>query len=131
MNEVHRASSIKVAEVSKIIENIQRDLNIALINELAIIFDCLGIDTAEVLKAAITKWNFLHFTPGLVGGHCVGVDPYYLNYKAENIGYYPDVILAGRTIYCHIINKANGSKRDYHSRISCYNIRLNLQRKYF
>jgi UDP-N-acetyl-D-galactosamine dehydrogenase len=95
---VYRASSIKVAEAAKVIENTQRDLNIALMNELAIIFDRLGIDTSEVLEAAGTKWNFLRFTPGLVGGHCIGVDPYYLTYKAESIGYHPQVILAGRRI---------------------------------
>jgi UDP-N-acetyl-D-galactosamine dehydrogenase len=95
---VHRASSIKVAEAAKVIENIQRDLNIALMNELAIIFDKLGIDTLEVLRAAGTKWNFLPFRPGLVGGHCIGVDPYYLTYKAEILGYHPQVILAGRRI---------------------------------
>lgn len=95
---VYRASSIKVAEAAKVIENTQRDLNIALMNELAIIFDKLGIDTHEVLKAAGTKWNFLPFTPGLVGGHCIGVDPYYLTHKAEQIGYQPQVILAGRRI---------------------------------
>jgi UDP-N-acetyl-D-galactosamine dehydrogenase len=95
---VHRASSIKVAEAAKVIENTQRDLNIALMNELAIIFGRLGIDTGEVLAAAGTKWNFLKFTPGLVGGHCIGVDPYYLTYKAEEIGYHPQVILAGRRI---------------------------------
>lgn len=95
---VHRASSIKVAESAKVIENTQRDLNIALMNELAIIFDRLGIDTMEVLTAAGTKWNFLNFKPGLVGGHCIGVDPYYLTHKAEMIGYHPQVILAGRRI---------------------------------
>jgi UDP-N-acetyl-D-galactosamine dehydrogenase len=95
---VHRASSIKVAEAAKVIENTQRDLNIALMNELAIIFDKVGIDTLEVLKAAGTKWNFLPFRPGLVGGHCIGVDPYYLTHKAEMIGYHPQVILAGRRI---------------------------------
>jgi UDP-N-acetyl-D-galactosamine dehydrogenase len=95
---VHRASSIKVAEAAKVIENTQRDLNIALMNELAIIFDKLGIDTMEVLNAAGTKWNFLPFRPGLVGGHCIGVDPYYLTHKAEMIGYIPQVILAGRRI---------------------------------
>ncbi|MGG3842606.1 nucleotide sugar dehydrogenase [Anoxybacillus kestanbolensis] len=95
---VYRASSIKVAEAAKVIENTQRDLNIALMNELAIIFDKLGIDTAEVLEAARTKWNFLPFTPGLVGGHCIGVDPYYLTHKAESVGYHPEVILAGRRI---------------------------------
>jgi len=94
----HKASSIKVAEAAKVIENTQRDLNIALINELAIIFNKLGIDTEEVLKAAGTKWNFLPFRPGLVGGHCIGVDPYYLTHKAEAIGYHPNVILAGRRI---------------------------------
>ncbi|NKD56025.1 MULTISPECIES: nucleotide sugar dehydrogenase [unclassified Haematospirillum] len=95
---VHRAGSIKVAEAAKVIENTQRDLNIALINELAIIFDKLGIDTLEVLRAAGTKWNFLPFRPGLVGGHCIGVDPYYLTHKAEMLGYHPQVILAGRRI---------------------------------
>jgi UDP-N-acetyl-D-galactosamine dehydrogenase len=95
---VHRASSIRVAEAAKVIENTQRDLNIALINELAIIFDRLGIPTCEVLRAAATKWNFLPFTPGLVGGHCIGVDPYYLTHKAELAGYHPEVILAGRRI---------------------------------
>lgn len=95
---VHRASSIKVAEAAKVIENTQRDLNIALMNELSIIFDKLGIDTIEVLQAAGTKWNFLNFRPGLVGGHCIGVDPYYLTHKAEMIGYHPQVILAGRRI---------------------------------
>lgn len=95
---VHRASSIKVAEAAKVIENTQRDLNIALMNELAIIFNKLGLDTLEVLRAAGTKWNFLPFRPGLVGGHCIGVDPYYLTYKAEMIGYHPEVILAGRRI---------------------------------
>jgi UDP-N-acetyl-D-galactosamine dehydrogenase len=94
----HRASSIKVAEASKVIENTQRDLNIALVNELAIIFNKLGIDTEEVLEAAGTKWNFLPFRPGLVGGHCIGVDPYYLTFKAQEIGYHPEVILAGRRI---------------------------------
>lgn len=95
---VHRAPSIKVAEAAKVIENTQRDINIALMNELAIIFDRLGIDTAAVLAAAGTKWNFLKFTPGLVGGHCIGVDPYYLTHKAETVGYIPQVILAGRRI---------------------------------
>ena len=95
---VYRAPSIKVAEAAKVIENTQRDLNIALMNELAIIFDKIGIDTLDVLKAAGTKWNFLPFRPGLVGGHCIGVDPYYLTHKAEMIGYHPQVILAGRRI---------------------------------
>jgi UDP-N-acetyl-D-glucosamine/UDP-N-acetyl-D-galactosamine dehydrogenase len=95
---VYPASSIRVAEAAKVIENTQRDLNIALVNELAIIFDKLGIDTLEVLKAAGTKWNFLPFRPGLVGGHCIGVDPYYLTHKAELTGYHPEVILAGRRI---------------------------------
>lgn len=95
---VYRAPSIKVAEAAKVIENTQRDLNIALINELAIIFDRLEIDTNDVLRAASTKWNFLPFKPGLVGGHCIGVDPYYLTHKAEKIGYIPQVILAGRRI---------------------------------
>lgn len=95
---VHRVSNIKVAEAAKVIENTQRDLNIALMNELAIIFHLVGIDTQEVLEAAGTKWNFLPFRPGLVGGHCIGVDPYYLTNKAEMLGYHPDVILAGRRI---------------------------------
>jgi UDP-N-acetyl-D-galactosamine dehydrogenase len=95
---VHRCSSIKAAEACKVIENTQRDLNIALMNELAIIFDKVGIDTTEVLEAAGTKWNFLKFKPGLVGGHCIGVDPYYLTHKAEMLGYHPQVILAGRRI---------------------------------
>ncbi len=95
---VHRCSSIKAAEACKVIENTQRDLNIALMNELAIIFDKVGIDTSEVLEAAGTKWNFLKFKPGLVGGHCIGVDPYYLTHKAEMLGYHPQVILAGRRI---------------------------------
>lgn len=95
---VHRASSIKVAEAAKVIENTQRDLNIALMNELALLFDKIGIDTLEVLTAAGTKWNFLPFRPGLVGGHCIGVDPYYLTHKAEMLGYQPQVILAGRRI---------------------------------
>jgi UDP-N-acetyl-D-galactosamine dehydrogenase len=95
---VHRASNIKVAEAAKVIENTQRDLNIALMNELAIIFQKIGIDTLEVLEAAGTKWNFLPFRPGLVGGHCIGVDPYYLTHKAEMLGYHPEVILAGRRI---------------------------------
>ncbi|MEM7433548.1 MAG: nucleotide sugar dehydrogenase [Myxococcota bacterium] len=95
---VHRASSIKVAEAAKVIENTQRDLNIALMNELALIFDRLDIRTQDVLEAASTKWNFLPFSPGLVGGHCIGVDPYYLTSKAESVGYHPEVILAGRRI---------------------------------
>lgn len=95
---VHRAPSIKVAEAAKVIENTQRDLNIALMNELALIFDRLGIRTLDVLEAAGTKWNFLPFRPGLVGGHCIGVDPYYLTQKAQEVGYYPQVILAGRRV---------------------------------
>jgi UDP-N-acetyl-D-galactosamine dehydrogenase len=94
----HKASSIKVAEAAKVIENTQRDINIALINELAMIFRRLGIDTEEVLKAAGSKWNFLPFRPGLVGGHCIGVDPYYLTHKAMKVGYYPEIILAGRRL---------------------------------
>lgn len=94
----HKASSIRVAEAAKVIENTQRDVNIALINELALIFERLGVDTQEVLEAAGTKWNFLPFRPGLVGGHCIGVDPYYLTYKAQSVGYYPEVILSGRRI---------------------------------
>jgi UDP-N-acetyl-D-galactosamine dehydrogenase len=95
---VHRAPSIRVAEAAKVIENIQRDLNIALMNELALIFDRMGIDTGDVLTASGTKWNFIPFRPGLVGGHCIGVDPYYLTYQAERLGYIPQVILAGRRI---------------------------------
>jgi UDP-N-acetyl-D-galactosamine dehydrogenase len=95
---IHRASSIKVAEAAKVIENTQRDLNIALMNELAMIFNRFGIETSEVLEAAGTKWNFLPFKPGLVGGHCIGVDPYYLTFKAESLGYHPEMILAGRRI---------------------------------
>jgi UDP-N-acetyl-D-galactosamine dehydrogenase len=94
----HKASSIKVAEASKAIENAQRDLNISFVNELALIFDRMGIDTSEVIEAASTKWNFLKFKPGLVGGHCIGVDPYYLAHKAESLGYYPQVILSGRRV---------------------------------
>jgi UDP-N-acetyl-D-galactosamine dehydrogenase len=95
---VYRASCIKVAEAAKVIENAQRDINIAFVNELSLIFERIGIDTLEVLQAAATKWNFLNFRPGLVGGHCIGVDPYYLTYKAEELGYHPDVLLAGRRI---------------------------------
>ncbi len=95
---IHQASSIKVAEAAKVIENTQRDLNIALMNELAMIFQKIGIDTQEVIDAAATKWNFLPFKPGLVGGHCIGVDPYYLTFKAESLGYHPEMILAGRRI---------------------------------
>lgn len=95
---VYRASSIKVAEAAKVIENSQRDVNIAFVNELSIIFNQMGIDTLEVLAAAATKWNFLNFKPGLVGGHCIGVDPYYLTYKAAELGYYSQVILSGRRI---------------------------------
>ncbi len=94
----HKAPSIKVAEASKAIENAQRDLNISFVNELALIFDKIGIDTNEVIKAAATKWNFLDFKPGLVGGHCISVDPYYLAHKAESLGYYPEVILSGRRV---------------------------------
>lgn len=94
----HMASSIKVAEAAKVVENTQRDVNIALINELALIFDCMGIDTNEVIEAAATKWNFIKLTPGLVGGHCIGIDPYYLTFKAEEVGYTPDLILAARQI---------------------------------
>lgn len=105
----HRASSIKVAEAAKVIENSQRDLNIAFVNELALIFERIGIDTHEVLEAAGTKWNFLPFRPGLVGGHCIGVDPYYLTHKAEGLGYRPEVILSGRRINdnmgIHIANR--------------------------
>ncbi len=107
---VYKASSIRVAEAAKVIENTQRDLNIAFVNELAIIFERMGLDTLEVLKAAGTKWNFLPFRPGLVGGHCIGVDPYYLTHKAELMGYHPEVILAGRRINdsmgSHVARKA-------------------------
>ena len=99
---VHRASSLAVAEAAKVIENTQRDINIALMNELALIFGKLGLDTQEVLEAAGTKWNFLPFRPGLVGGHCIGVDPYYLTYKAQMVGHHPEVILAGRRINNHM-----------------------------
>ena len=95
---VHRASSIKVAEAAKIIENTQRDVNIALMNELSMIFNRLNINTYEVLEAASTKWNFGNYNPGLVGGHCIGVDPYYLTYKAKKAGYNPKIILSGRKI---------------------------------
>ena len=95
---IFEASSIRVAEVAKVIENSQRDINIAFMNELAIIFDKMGLDTAEGLEAAGTKWNFLNFKPGLVGGHCIGVDPYYLTYQAEKFGHHPEVNLAGRRI---------------------------------
>lgn len=105
----HKASSIKVAEAAKVIENSQRDINIAFVNELALIFEKMGIDTHEVLAAAGTKWNFLNYKPGLVGGHCIGVDPYYLTYKADSLGYHPQVILAGRRINdnmgIHIANR--------------------------
>jgi len=99
---IHKASTIKVAESAKVIENIQRDLNIALVNELALIFHKLGIDAKEVLDASGTKWNFLPFRPGLVGGHCIGVDPYYLTFKAESIGHHPELILSGRRINDYI-----------------------------
>jgi UDP-N-acetyl-D-glucosamine/UDP-N-acetyl-D-galactosamine dehydrogenase len=105
----HKASSIKVAEAAKVIENAQRDINIAFVNELSLIFERMGIDTHEVLEAAGTKWNFLPYKPGLVGGHCIGVDPYYLTYKADSLGYYPQVILSGRRINdnmgTHIANR--------------------------
>ena len=98
LNGTHKASSLKVAEASKVIENAQRDLNISFVNELALIFDRLGIDTNEVIEAAGSKWNFLKFKPGLVGGHCISVDPYYLKWKAEQVGYHPDVISSGRKV---------------------------------
>ena len=116
-----KASSIKVAEAAKVIENTQRDLNIALVNELALIFNKLNIDTEEVLNAAGTKWNFLPFRPGLVGGHCIGVDPYYLTYKAQQIGYEPEIILAGRRLndsmakYVVTRLKRNDSKTNQYS----------------
>ncbi|MBT3312719.1 MAG: nucleotide sugar dehydrogenase [Desulfobacteraceae bacterium] len=120
---IHMASSIKVAEAAKVIENTQRDLNIALMNELALIFDKIGIDTIEVLEAAGTKWNFLPFRPGLVGGHCIGVDPYYLTFKAESLGYHPEMILAGRRINDNmgryiaerVVKMLINSKRPVHS----------------
>ncbi len=116
----HKASSIKVAEAAKVIENTQRDINIGLVNELALIFNRLGIDTEEVLKAAGTKWNFLPFKPGLVGGHCIGVDPYYLTYKAEEVGYRPEIILAGRRL--------NDAMADYVAgRVIKLMIRRNIQ----
>ena len=96
--EIHKAPSIKVAEAAKVIENTQRDLNIAFMNELSELFHVLGIDTADVLAAARTKWNFLPFTPGLVGGHCIGVDPYYLTHRAQKAGFDPKIILAGRRV---------------------------------
>ena len=95
---VFKASNIKVAEAAKVVENVQRDLNVALMNELSLIFNKLNISTLDVVEAAATKWNFMKMTPGLVGGHCIGVDPYYLTYKAESVGYYPQVILSGRRI---------------------------------
>ncbi len=98
LNGTHKASSLKVAEASKVIENAQRDLNISFVNELALIFERIGIDTSEVIEAAGTKWNFLKYKPGLVGGHCIGVDPYYLKWKAEEMGYHPDVISSGRRV---------------------------------
>lgn len=103
--EIYRASSIKVAEASKVIENTQRDLNIAFVNELSNIFNLMEIDTNEVLEAASTKWNFLNFRPGLVGGHCIGIDPYYLAYKAQKVGYHPDFILSGRRINDGMVNR--------------------------
>ncbi len=116
----HKASSIKIAEAAKVIENTQRDINIALMNELALIFHRLGIDTEEVLKAAGTKWNFLSFKPGLVGGHCIGVDPYYLTHKAEEVGYRPEIILAGRRL--------NDSMAEYvANRVIKLMIRRNIQ----
>ena len=109
LNGTHKASSIKVAEASKVIENAQRDLNISFVNELALIFDRMGIDTNDVIEAAGSKWNFIKYKPGLVGGHCIGVDPYYLTYKAKEVGYHPEVILAGRRINdnmgVHVANK--------------------------
>jgi len=108
----HKASSVRVAEAAKVIENTQRDVNIALINELAILFDRLGLDTEEVLKAAETKWNFLPFRPGLVGGHCIGVDPYYLTHKAQQVGHHPEMILAGRRINDGMGNHASAKVLD-------------------
>lgn len=124
---IHTASSIKVAEAAKVIENTQRDLNIALMNELAMIFNKMGIDTTEVLEAAGTKWNFLPFRPGLVGGHCIGVDPYYLTFKAESLGYHPEMILAGRRINDNMAKFVaeqtikmliRSNKQVYHSRVA-------------
>ena len=115
LTNVHKASSIKVAEAAKVIENVQRDLNIALMNELALIFDKIGIDTKEVIAAAGTKWNFHTYAPGLVGGHCIGVDPYYLTYKAQQLGYEPKIILAGRSVNeymaAHVAEKLSGAKK--------------------
>ena len=104
MQGTFKAKSIKIAEAAKVIENTQRDLNIALVNELSIIFKKLNIDTLDVLEAASTKWNFLKFTPGLVGGHCIGVDPYYLTYKSQLSGYTPEIVLAGRRINDNMAN---------------------------
>lgn len=128
---IHTTSSIKVAEAAKVIENTQRDLNIALMNELAMIFEKIGIDTTEVLEAAGTKWNFLPFRPGLVGGHCIGVDPYYLTFKAESLGYHPEMILSGRRINDnmgkYIAERAvkiliGADKKVYHARIAVLGI---------
>jgi len=112
ITQVHKASSIKVAEAAKVIENVQRDLNIALMNELTLIFDKLGISTKEVIEAAGTKWNFHKYYPGLVGGHCIGVDPYYLTYKAQNLGYDPKVILAGRGVNEYMSEFVAGKLQD-------------------
>jgi UDP-N-acetyl-D-mannosaminuronate dehydrogenase len=111
----HKASSLKVAEAAKVIENTQRDLNIALVNELSVIFDRLGIDTLDVLEAAGSKWNFLPFRPGMVGGHCIGVDPYYLTHKAEEVGYHPQVILAGRRINDNMARYAARTRHQAHA----------------
>ena len=134
--EPFRAASIKVAEAAKVIENTQRDLNIALMNELSKIFNLMDIDTHEVLKAARTKWNFIDFKPGLVGGHCIGVDPYYLTFKAQALGYEPDVILAGRKIndgmgafIAHQIVKNLAKKKDEYFNIKGSNFRFHFQRK--
>src|SRR5690625_5470981 len=107
----YKASSIKVAEAAKVIENTQRDINIALVNELALIFSRMGIDTLEVLEAAGTKWNFLPFRPGLVGGHCISVDPSYLTHKAQQLGYNPEIILAGRRIRSEERRVGKGERR--------------------
>ena len=131
----YKCPSIKVAEAAKIIENTQRDLNIALINELAIIFNKLDIDTLDVLQAASTKWNFLDFKPGLVGGHCIGVDPYYLTFKSIQVGYYPELVLAGRRINDNMANfladriVLNMIQKNRCKKFKSFNFRLLFQRK--
>ena len=119
--KVYKAESIKIAEAAKVIENTQRDLNIALMNEFSLIFNKMNIDTNKILKAASTKWNFLNFQPGLVGGHCISVDPYYLTYKSKKLGYSPKLILAGREI--------NDNMGKYISRIAINNLKKNKSKK--